>query len=118
MVPRYDVPVDAKLGSASGRTRDGPQPNRPSEGSKSSGMRTSGTGAGGVTFHMLSRPTRPLSRIWYVPRHRLRDDRGMGRISRRVSAIAPSATLAVDAKAKALQAAGEDVINLGPGEPD
>jgi aspartate aminotransferase len=42
----------------------------------------------------------------------------MGRISRRVSAIAESATLAVDAKAKALKAAGEDVINFGAGEPD
>ena len=42
----------------------------------------------------------------------------MGRISRRVAAIAPSATLAVDAKAKALQAAGESVINFGAGEPD
>lgn len=42
----------------------------------------------------------------------------MARISRRVSAIAPSATLAVDAKAKALQAGGESVINFGAGEPD
>jgi len=41
-----------------------------------------------------------------------------GRISRRVAAIAPSATLAVDAKAKALQAAGEPVIGFGAGEPD
>jgi aspartate aminotransferase len=32
--------------------------------------------------------------------------------------VAPSATLAVDAKAKALQAAGEDVIGFGAGEPD
>ena len=39
-------------------------------------------------------------------------------ISRRVSAIAPSATLAVDAKAKALIAAGEPVIGFGAGEPD
>jgi aspartate aminotransferase len=35
-----------------------------------------------------------------------------------VSAIAESATLAVDAKAKALKAAGEDVIGFGAGEPD
>jgi aspartate aminotransferase len=41
-----------------------------------------------------------------------------GRISRRVAAIAPSATLAVDAKAKALKAAGEPVIGFGAGEPD
>ncbi len=40
------------------------------------------------------------------------------RVSRRIGAIAESATLAVDAKAKALQAAGEDVIGFGAGEPD
>ena len=32
--------------------------------------------------------------------------------------IAPSPTLAVDAKAKALKAAGEDVCGFGAGEPD
>ena len=42
----------------------------------------------------------------------------MNRISRRVAAIAESATIAVDSKAKALQAAGENVINFGAGEPD
>jgi aspartate/methionine/tyrosine aminotransferase len=42
----------------------------------------------------------------------------MGRISRRIAAITESATLAVDARAKALQAAGEDVIGFGAGEPD
>jgi aspartate/methionine/tyrosine aminotransferase len=42
----------------------------------------------------------------------------MNRISARLAAIAESATLAVDAKAKALQAAGEDVIGFGAGEPD
>jgi aspartate aminotransferase len=42
----------------------------------------------------------------------------MTRISRRVSAITESATLAVDAQAKALKAAGEDVIGFGAGEPD
>jgi aspartate aminotransferase len=40
------------------------------------------------------------------------------RISHRVTAIAESATLAVDAKAKALKAAGEPVIGFGAGEPD
>ena len=40
------------------------------------------------------------------------------RISRRIAAIAPSATLAVDAKAKALKAKGEPVIGFGAGEPD
>jgi aspartate/methionine/tyrosine aminotransferase len=40
------------------------------------------------------------------------------RISDRISAIAESATLAVDAKAKALKAAGRPVIGFGAGEPD
>jgi aspartate/methionine/tyrosine aminotransferase len=40
------------------------------------------------------------------------------RISRRIAAIEESATLAVDAKAKALKAAGENVIGFGAGEPD
>ena len=40
------------------------------------------------------------------------------RISQRISAIAESATLAVDAKAKALKAAGRPVIGFGAGEPD
>src|ERR1700691_3900712 len=40
------------------------------------------------------------------------------RISRRAAAVAPSATLAVDAKAKALQAAGEHVIGFRAREPD
>ncbi|HLX89713.1 MAG TPA: pyridoxal phosphate-dependent aminotransferase [Acidimicrobiales bacterium] len=43
---------------------------------------------------------------------------GTRRISARVASVNPSATLAVDAKAKALQAAGEDVIGFGAGEPD
>ncbi|AJT41761.1 pyridoxal phosphate-dependent aminotransferase [Psychromicrobium lacuslunae] len=40
------------------------------------------------------------------------------RISKLVGAIAESATLAVDAKAKALKAAGRPVISFGAGEPD
>jgi aspartate aminotransferase len=40
------------------------------------------------------------------------------RVSARIGAIEESATLAVDAKAKALKAAGEDVIGFGAGEPD
>lgn len=40
------------------------------------------------------------------------------RVSARLAAIAPSATLAVDAKAKALKAAGKPVIGFGAGEPD
>ena len=42
----------------------------------------------------------------------------MSRISTRIAAIAESATLAVDAKAKALKAAGRPVIGFGAGEPD
>jgi len=45
-------------------------------------------------------------------------DGRMSRVSRRVGSISESATLAVDAKYKALQAAGEDVIGFGAGEPD
>jgi aspartate/methionine/tyrosine aminotransferase len=40
------------------------------------------------------------------------------RISARISSITESATLAVDAKAKALKAAGRPVIGFGAGEPD
>ena len=40
------------------------------------------------------------------------------RVSRRIGAIQESATLAIDAKAKALKAAGEPVIGFGAGEPD
>lgn len=39
-------------------------------------------------------------------------------LSRKLSAIAESATLKVDAKAKALKAAGRDVISYAAGEPD
>jgi aspartate aminotransferase len=42
----------------------------------------------------------------------------MTRVSQRATAITESATLAVDARAKALQAQGEDVIGFGAGEPD
>jgi aspartate/methionine/tyrosine aminotransferase len=40
------------------------------------------------------------------------------RISERIAAIHESATLAVDARAKAMKAAGEPVIGFGAGEPD
>jgi aspartate aminotransferase len=42
----------------------------------------------------------------------------MERLSRRIAAIAESPTIAVDTKAKALKAAGEDVVGYGAGEPD
>ncbi|MDQ3987184.1 MAG: pyridoxal phosphate-dependent aminotransferase [Actinomycetota bacterium] len=41
-----------------------------------------------------------------------------GRLSAKVSEITESSTLAIDAKAKALKAAGENVIGFGAGEPD
>ena len=40
------------------------------------------------------------------------------RISRRIANVAPSATLAIDAKAKQLKAEGVDVVGFGAGEPD
>ncbi|MDA7025610.1 pyridoxal phosphate-dependent aminotransferase [Bacillus sp. CLL-7-23] len=39
-------------------------------------------------------------------------------LAKRVSALTPSATLAITAKAKELKADGHDVIGLGAGEPD
>ena len=43
---------------------------------------------------------------------------GTARVSRRIAAVAPSATLAIDAKAKAMKAEGIDVVGFGAGEPD
>ncbi|MBK5964011.1 aspartate aminotransferase [Thiocystis minor] len=40
------------------------------------------------------------------------------KLAARVQAVKPSATLAITARAKALRAAGKDVIGLGAGEPD
>ncbi len=40
------------------------------------------------------------------------------KLSTRVQAVKPSATLAITARAKELKAAGKDVIGLGAGEPD
>jgi aspartate/methionine/tyrosine aminotransferase len=45
-------------------------------------------------------------------------DNPRARLSRRVSEITESSTLAIDSKAKALKAAGENVIGFGAGEPD
>src|SRR6478735_1635117 len=104
LVPRYSSASAASAATASGRTLDGPQPNRPSLGSRSSGMAMSGRGAV-ISCHYRGRSQQeriPLST----------------RVSDRVGAIAESATLAVDAKAKALKAAGENVIGFGAGEPD
>ena len=40
------------------------------------------------------------------------------RIAKRMSSLAPSLTLAISAKAKAMKAAGENVVSFGVGEPD
>jgi aspartate/methionine/tyrosine aminotransferase len=40
------------------------------------------------------------------------------RVSHRIASITPSATLAVDAKAKALKAEGRPVIGFGASQPD
>src|SRR5690242_10102652 len=77
------------------RTFDGPEPNRPSTGSNSFGISIS--------------PGRSLTCASIAL---------LMTISRRVAAIEESATLAIDARAKALKAAGEDVIGFGAGEPD
>jgi aspartate aminotransferase len=42
----------------------------------------------------------------------------LSRISRRAASVAASATLAIDAKAKAMKEAGLDVVGFGAGEPD
>src|SRR5271168_1063003 len=86
-----------------GRTLEGPDPKRPSEGNNSGGMVMLGTSG---TYEIMALVTTTPSTT------------GLRRISRRAAAVAPSATLAVDAKAKALQAAGEHVIGFGAGEPD
>ena len=39
-------------------------------------------------------------------------------LSERINRVAPSATLAVDSKAKAMKAEGIDVIGFGAGEPN
>ena len=40
------------------------------------------------------------------------------RVASRMSAIAPSLTLAISAKAKAMKQAGESVVSFSVGEPD
>ena len=118
---RCEVPISddapATIASiCSARTFEGPHPNRPSAGRIESGSRIS-SGRG-------QRRSRP----WTHDRSR---ERSVGNVNSsgsmyprehespsRLAAIAPSATLAVDAKAKALKAKGENVIGFGAGEPD
>ena len=68
----------------------------------------------GTRLHPASMPgrTRTSGRALFL------HDETVNRISKRTAAIAPSPHLAVDAKAKALKAAGENVIGFGAGEPD
>src|SRR5215469_8303683 len=40
------------------------------------------------------------------------------KISQRAASLSPSLTLVIDSKAKAMKAAGEDVVGFGAGEPD
>ena len=40
------------------------------------------------------------------------------KIARRAALLSPSLTLAIDSKAKAMKAAGDDVVGFGAGEPD
>jgi aspartate aminotransferase len=40
------------------------------------------------------------------------------KIAQRAASLSPSLTLAIDSKAKAMKAAGEDVVGFGAGEPD
>ena len=61
--------------------------------------------------HLLFPPKRRGFKLEHVPST-------SSRISPRIAAIAESATLKVDAKAKALQAAGRPVISYAAGEPD
>src|SRR5262245_385360 len=44
--------------------------------------------------------------------------RTSGRVSARIAAISESATLAVDARAKALRETGRPVVGFGAGQPD
>ena len=69
------------------------------------------TGSSGTTVAQYASPVP-------IPFKEASKPMSASRISPSIAAIAPSATLAVDAKAKALKAAGEDVIGFGAGEPD
>ena len=93
---RRCVPAARTASSCSGRTFDGPQPNRPSAGSRSAGRRNVG---GGGRRSLCQHGSRSSARS-----ERVRTCRVACRPAS--PAIAESATLAVDAKAKALQAPG------------
>src|SRR5215211_5672776 len=94
LVPRKVGAAAARAATASWRTLEGPLPKRPSR-----GRRWPGRVGIGVDFWSVMRPLYPRSTS-HIP------DGGkpVPRIARRVAAIAESATLAIDAKAKALKA--------------
>jgi aspartate aminotransferase len=58
------------------------------------------------------------NRVYYRNISILEESRLSQSLSQRVQNIKPSPTLAITARAKALKAAGEDIIGLGAGEPD
>ena len=89
-------------------------PGRPVYGAGAANVQPAATGRAPV-----SGTARPSSRDRGNRRDRVWEHGRMGaRVSDRIAAIAESATLAVDAKAKALKAAGRPVIGFGAGEPD
>ena len=98
--------------TASCLTFDGPDPKRPSPGIRSLGMER--CSALKYASSLVSEGRRPggLANPEYHA--------GMAdpRLSKRVANITESSTLAIDAKAKALKAAGENIIGFGAGEPD
>ena len=88
-----------QTGSLRGAPRRSPNRSAPAR-------RNPGPVAGAAASTMVGMTTTPAS----TPRDR--------RVSNRIGAIAESATLKVDAKAKALKAEGRPVIGFGAGEPD
>src|SRR5437764_14797809 len=64
------------------------------------------------------RASRPAVRRGGVAPRRRDSETIMGFLADTVGRIKPSATMAVTDKARALKAAGRDVIGLGAGEPD
>src|SRR4051794_350387 len=111
-MPRYWSASAARAATASARTFDGPEPKRPSPGSRSAGIAISGVGVV-IACHYRGRPEEernpyaaPCHPTDRASHHANRGVPVTDRVSARVAAIAESATLAVDAKAKALKAAG------------
>src|SRR5688572_16652560 len=98
---------------ASGRTLDGPQPNRPSSGRSSLGIWMSGSSLIDDSIASTTVSCTSIASCTDMER-----SSAMKRLSHRVDAVADSLTLAIDAKAKAMKAAGEPVVSFGAGEPD